>query len=58
MNVFNYYLIIYVLYSSLIAGRSLMTAYRAPCREWQSNIRLLVRLLRKRWIQIAKVNEN
>ena len=55
---FNYYLIIYVLYSSLIAGRSLMTAYRVPCRKWQSNIRLLVRLLKKRWIQIAKVNEN
>lgn len=44
---FNYYLIIYVLYSSLIAGRSLMTAYRAPCREWQSNIRLLVRLFER-----------
>jgi hypothetical protein len=54
----NYYLIIYVLYSSLIAERSLMTAYRVPCRRWQLNIRLLVRLLRKRWIQIAKVNEN
>ena len=39
--------LLYVLYSSLIAGRSLMTAYRAPCRKWQSNIRLLVRLFER-----------